>query len=500
MSSRDYVPNMESLIEQLKPNCETISKNAVGLFIKPKKDLAPALLIAMGKKLEKLGATYSPTTNTFLLSQIPKKEQRDPERLADLLLTDLVPGPNPRLNIDTVGLQELYADMLKNGQKQRLEVRPSPLFPGKYEIIDGNRRKRVAEMLGWPIIKAVIRDMTDQEAYENAFIINNDRQELSAFEKGRWFKILMEKWPEEYPTQLSLAKRFGYHTHAPISSAINYYEEEQARLDALKPKPKEEIKAAENTAQTPINESAEADQKTEGQKQTTAAQALEQPENVSRETITLNEPQPVTPTPGVQDSNRAQGPNGVDDGNKGVDDGNRGVGNAVTAPILPTVAPEPEVHDETEKLPIPSPGHANIIRNAPAKVKPLLRRAAAAGASVRQLEALKKRAQLPEFNMEKAVKNAQEKYKKEEKLEESKKRTVINSLKDVFPEQILQDITEHFDRVHFGTMTPAKLASIAFQLAQLTLHFTSEDLLTRYEEVKKTGQLKEFYDKIQEAL
>jgi len=475
MSSRDYVPNIESLIEQLKPNCETISKNAVGLFIKPKKDLAPALLIAMGKKLEKLGATYSPTTNTFLLSQIPKKEQRDPERLADLLLTDLVPGPNPRLNIDTVGLQELYADMLKNGQKQRLEVRPSPLFPGKYEIIDGNRRKRVAEMLGWPIIKAVIRDMTDQEAYENAFIINNDRQELSAFEKGRWFKILMDKWPEEYPTQLSLAKRFGYHTHAPISSAINYYEEEQARLDALKPIPKEEIKAAENTAQTPINESAEAEQKTEQQKQTTAVQALEQPENVSRETITLNEPQPVTPTPSVQDSN------GV-------------------PPVLPTVALEPEVHDETEKLPIPSPGHANIIRNAPAKVKPLLRRAAAAGASVRQLEALKKRAQLPEFDMEKAVKNAQEKYKKEEKLEESKKRTVINSLKDVFPEQILQDITEHFDRVHFGTMTPAKLASIAFQLAQLTLHFTSEDLLTRYEEAKKTGQLKEFYDKIQEAL
>ena len=480
-TSRDYVPNIESLIEQLKPNCETISKNAVGLFIKPKKDLAPALLIAMGKKLEKLGATYSPTTNTFLLSQIPKKEQRDPERLADLLLTDLVPGPNPRLNIDTVGLQELYADMLKNGQKQRLEVRPSPLFPGKYEIIDGNRRKRVAEMLGWPIIKAVIRDMTDQEAYENAFIINNDRQELSAFEKGRWFKILMDKWPEEYPTQLSLAKRFGYHTHAPISRDIKYYEEEQARLDALKPKAKEETKAAENTAQTSINESAE--QKTEQQKQTTAPTTLEQPEIVPRGTITLNEPSKLSEA-AIKEPVATKQP----------------ASQSVPTAPEPALPAAPEVHDETEKLPIPSPGHADVIRNAPVKVKPLLRRAAAAGASVRQLEALKKRAQLPEFDMEKAVKNAQEKYKKEEKLEESKKRTVINSLKDVFPEQILQDITEHFDRVHFGTMTPAKLASIAFQLAQLTLHFTSEDLLTRYEEAKKTGQLKEFYDKIQEAL
>ena len=459
MSSRDYVPNIESLIEQLKPNCETISKNAVGLFIKPKKDLAPALLIAMGKKLEKLGATYSPTTNTFLLSQIPKKEQRDPERLADLLLTDLVPGPNPRLNIDTVGLQELYADMLKNGQKQRLEVRPSPLFPGKYEIIDGNRRKRVAEMLGWPIIKAVIRDMTDQEAYENAFIINNDRQELSAFEKGRWFKILMDKWPEEYPTQLSVAKRFGYHSNAPISRDITFYLEEQARLDKIN-----KIKADEQ-ASLP-KPKVEPDQKTEQQKQTTApiTSALEQPEIMPRSIITLNEPV------------------------------------ATQQPMAVPVTPEPEEHDESEKLPMPSPGHAAVIRNAPAKVKPLLRRAAAAGASVRQLEALKNRAQLPEFDMEKAVKNAQEKYKKEEKLEESKKRTVINSLKDVFPEQILQDITEHFDRVHFGTMTPAKLASIAFQLAQLKFNFTNEDFLARYEEAKETGQLKEFYDKIQEAL
>jgi ParB/RepB/Spo0J family partition protein len=438
-TSRDYVPNIESLIEQLKPNCEKISKNNTGLFIKPKQDLSPALLVLMIKKVEKLGGSYSPSTNTLLLPQVAKKEQRDPERLADLLLTDLVPGPNPRLNIDTVGLQELYADMLKNGQKQIIEVRPSPLFPGKYEIIDGNRRKRVAEMLGWPILRAVIKDMTDLEAYENAFIINNDRQELSAFEKGRWFKILMDKWPEEYPTQLTVAKKFGWHTSSSVCRDIQFYEEEQTRLDKIKAD--EQIRA----------EKAKADAKTE-------PEASSVSENLRHRKIGLNEP------------------------------------------AVPIAEPEPEVPDETEKLPIPSPGHADVIRNAPVKVKPLLRRAAAAGASVEQLKSLGKRAQLPEFNMETAVKNAQEKYKKEEKQEESKKRTVINSLKNVFPEQILQDITEHFDRVHFGTMTPAKLANIAFQLAQLTLHFTSEDLLTRYEEAKKTGQLKQFYDKIQETL
>ncbi len=460
-TSRDNVPNTESLIAQLKPNCEKISKNNTGLFIKPKQDLSPALLVLMIKKVEKLGGSYSPSTNTLLLPQVSKKEQRDPERLADLLLTDLVPGPNPRLNIDTVGLQELYADMLKNGQKQRIDVRPSPLFPGKYEIIDGNRRKRVAEMLGWSILRAVIKDMTDLEAYETAFIINNDRQELSAFEKGRWFKILMDRWPEEYPTQLAVAKKFGWHTSASVSKDIIFYNEEQARLDSLKPKPAPEPAAKEEKIEP-------AEQKTQ---QPTPEPESSFSENSSRDEKALNEPETTEQPP-------------------------------TAPPIVPQPPPteEPEEHDESEKLPMPSPGHAAVIRNAPTKIQPLLRRAAAAGASVRQLEALKKRAQLPKFNLAEAEKNAQEKYKKEEKQEESKKRTVINSLKDVFPEQILQDITEHFDRVHFGTMTPAKLASIAFQLAQLTLHFTSEDLLTRYEEAKKTGQLKEFYDKIQEAL
>jgi ParB/RepB/Spo0J family partition protein len=467
-TSRDYVPNIESLIEQLKPNCEKISKNNTGLFIKPKQDLSPALLVLMIKKVEKLGGSYSPSTNTLLLPQVAKKEQRDPERLADLLLTDLVPGPNPRLNIDTVGLQELYADMLKNGQKQRIEVRPSPLFPGKYEIIDGNRRKRVAEMLGWSILRADIKDMTDLEAYENAFIINNDRQELSAFEKGRWFKILMDKWPEEYPTQLAIAKKFGYHTSSPISKDIKYYEDEQARLDKIR-----------------------ADEQARAEK--AKADALPKAIPVESEQPTAPEPAPETQTLKTKpessvSENCPRGQNAL---------------NEPAAPIAATPAPiqpEPEEHDETEKLPIPSPGHAEVIRNAPTKVKPLLRRAAAAGASVRQLESLKKRAQLPKFNLAEAEKNAQAKYKKEEKQEESKKRTVINSLKDVFPEQILQDITEHFDRVHFGTMTPAKLASIAFQLAQLKFNFTNEDFLARYEEAKETGQLKEFYDKIQEAL
>ena len=73
----EHLISEEELIEHLKPNCETISKNSAGLFIKPKSSLAPGRLVAMLKKLEKLGATYSSSTNTFLLPKIEKAKKTE---------------------------------------------------------------------------------------------------------------------------------------------------------------------------------------------------------------------------------------------------------------------------------------------------------------------------------------------------------------------------------------------------------------------------------------
>ena len=126
----------------------------------------------------------------------------------DISLNDLVLGPTPRLNVDDISIEPLFLDLKVNGQKERIIVTPSPKIEGKYEIIDGNRRKRAAEALGWPTLKAEIRDLTDQEAFEPAFILFN-RKELSQFEMGRYFKKGMELYPETYPTQKAVAKRFG---------------------------------------------------------------------------------------------------------------------------------------------------------------------------------------------------------------------------------------------------------------------------------------------------
>ena len=49
--------------------------------------------------------------------------------------------------------------------------------------------------------------MTDLEALENAFKVNNNRNGFTVFEQGRWVKILMEKFPETYPNIRELAKK-----------------------------------------------------------------------------------------------------------------------------------------------------------------------------------------------------------------------------------------------------------------------------------------------------
>jgi hypothetical protein len=65
--------------------------------------------------------------------------------------------------------------------------------------------------------------MGDQEAYETAFTINNNRNNLNDHEQGRWFKIMLEKFPISYPTQEALAPHVGV-SQQHISRLIASYE------------------------------------------------------------------------------------------------------------------------------------------------------------------------------------------------------------------------------------------------------------------------------------
>jgi len=50
------------------------------------------------------------------------------------------------------------------------------------------------------------------------------RESLSDYETGRWFKLLMDRYPDKYPTLEAVADRFGYKSHMQVSHLINHYE------------------------------------------------------------------------------------------------------------------------------------------------------------------------------------------------------------------------------------------------------------------------------------
>lgn len=170
----------------------------------------------MVKALERLDATPC----TRMLAPV------DPygDELAEILMTDLVPGPSPRLVEDRISLNKLIADVQTNGMKQLIVVRRSPHLKDKYEVLDGRRRCLAAKSLQWLTVKAVIayQLQTDEEAYKFALMADNKRKELSEYELGRWLYILLVKFPSRYPNEGTLAKHVGLRK-LKVSWLINLY-------------------------------------------------------------------------------------------------------------------------------------------------------------------------------------------------------------------------------------------------------------------------------------
>jgi hypothetical protein len=104
---------------------------------------------------------------------------------------------------------------------------------------------------------------------------------------------------------------------------------------------------------------------------------------------------------------------------------------------------------------------------------------------------------------EEAAKMAEEQYAKEEKAEQAKKRTLINSLRAFCPEPILQDLLLHFNRVRFTGITTEKIGKIAVHLAKLEeidLEGLYASWLRAHEAAKQANKLEGFYLKIEETL
>jgi len=106
-------------------------------------------------------------------------------------------------------VDELAKSVGREGLLEPLVVRPSRKELGKYEVVCGLRRYLAAKKAGLETVPCIVKEMDDVEALEAMLIENMERENLSDYELGRWFKLLMERCPDKYPTQQAIAERFN---------------------------------------------------------------------------------------------------------------------------------------------------------------------------------------------------------------------------------------------------------------------------------------------------
>ncbi|OBQ86347.1 ParB/RepB/Spo0J family partition protein [Mesorhizobium sp. WSM3873] len=117
------------------------------------------------------------------------------------------PNPkNPRRHFGDAELTDLAQSIREHGVVQPVVARPSPLQPGRYEIIAGERRWRAAQRAGLTEIPLIVRDVNDRTALELAIIENVQRADLNPVEEAQGYQQLID---EHGYTQADLGQVIG---------------------------------------------------------------------------------------------------------------------------------------------------------------------------------------------------------------------------------------------------------------------------------------------------
>ncbi len=109
----------------------------------------------------------------------------------------------PRKRFDEARLAELAASIQAHGVVEPILVRRSG---SRYRIVAGERRWRAAQRAGLKEIPAIVREATDQEAFELALVENLQRADLNAIEEAEAYEVLAR---EHDLTQEQLEERVG---------------------------------------------------------------------------------------------------------------------------------------------------------------------------------------------------------------------------------------------------------------------------------------------------
>lgn len=139
-------------------------------------------------------------------SNIKFDDGKQVDVLAKIAVDFISPNPfQPRLNFDSVALEELKKSIIANGLIQPITVRR--VTGNQYQLVSGERRLRAYTDIGYKEIPAyIIKVDSDEIMLALALIENIQRETLNPIEVSRAYKRLMD---ECHLTQEQIADKVG---------------------------------------------------------------------------------------------------------------------------------------------------------------------------------------------------------------------------------------------------------------------------------------------------
>ena len=109
--------------------------------------------------------------------------------LADIQLSKT----NPRQVRDSQALDDLANDIKKRGVQEPILVRPITSSDAKFELVFGERRYLASQKAGAPTIRAMKRELSEEEAEDLQIMENLQREDLSFLDEAAAFKRLYDR-------------------------------------------------------------------------------------------------------------------------------------------------------------------------------------------------------------------------------------------------------------------------------------------------------------------
>jgi ParB family chromosome partitioning protein len=139
---------------------------------------------------------------------------------------DLIdPSPyQPRTRFSETALEELAQSVRTSGIIQPLVVRK---IGSRYQLIAGERRWRASQRAQLLRVPVVLREVSDEQAFELTLVENIQREDLNPIEQARAFDRLMEQF---HLTQDEVARRTGK-DRATVANSVRLLSLEEPLLE-----------------------------------------------------------------------------------------------------------------------------------------------------------------------------------------------------------------------------------------------------------------------------